>query len=416
MKVPGLRKDDEKVGGIVYFGRMLDKIRLQAQGKLLADYKKNLGIGFDGRCVRFLYVDYQKLVKRVAGGGTDEEMLGWCYQKVRKPTDEEIEVWNGFLSKRGWRDNGTENLEKEKKRGDGPIETISRPILISIVLMKKINLFVFSFLFLFAGLAQAREIACPAHFASGDAPEVTNPKLQQKSQVLCYEEYAVLHSGLSKTPLWSAEYLTQERIQNAKGLKRKNAFHPEEQLPAEDRSELHDYIRSGFDRGHMSPSGDMSTEKAQYESFSLANIIPQDRNNNEVLWEGIESSTRTLAKNRKEIFVITGPIFAASEVKRINSRVFIPSHVFKAIYVPARQEAGAYITPNAPGMKYETVSIAELEKRIGINLFPKMPVKVKETKMDLPEPTPHGSKRGRGRHQKLSDNETFSGMIHYIFH
>jgi hypothetical protein len=69
MKVPGLRSSYEKVGGIVYFGRMLDKIRLHAQGKLPAGYHKNLGIGFDGRCVRFLRVDYQDLVKRVAQGG-----------------------------------------------------------------------------------------------------------------------------------------------------------------------------------------------------------------------------------------------------------------------------------------------------------------------------------------------------------
>ena len=115
MKIPGLRRDDEKVGGIVYFGRLIDKIRLNAQGKLPADYQPNLGIGFDGRCVRFLQMDYQKLVKRVAEGGTDEAILDWCFQNGRKPSKEEIEVWNGFLSKRGWRDDATENLEKEKK-------------------------------------------------------------------------------------------------------------------------------------------------------------------------------------------------------------------------------------------------------------------------------------------------------------
>jgi endonuclease G, mitochondrial len=269
--------------------------------------------------------------------------------------------------------------------------------------LKKLSQIVF-FLYLTAGSVGAREIACPSHFAAGEAPEIINSKLQQKIQVLCFEGYALLHSGVSRTPLWSAEDLTPARLKEAKHLKRKNAFHSEDQLQMEDRSELHDYARSGFDRGHMSPSGDMPTATAQFESFSLANMVPQNPNNNQNLWEGIESSVRYLTSRRSELFVITGPVFDESPVKRLNGRVFIPSHIFKAVYDPEKKEAGAYIAPNAPGMDYQTVSIAELEKRIGINLFPKMPQKVKEKKMDLPEPKPHGHKGGRGRHQGISDN------------
>lgn len=115
MKVPGLRSSSEKVGGIVHFGRMLDKIRLYGLGKLPEAYHKNLGAGFDGRCVRFLKIDYQALVKRVSEGDSDLEILEWCFQKGRKPSDEEIEIWNAFLSKRGWRDDASENLEKSKR-------------------------------------------------------------------------------------------------------------------------------------------------------------------------------------------------------------------------------------------------------------------------------------------------------------
>ncbi|MBI3805454.1 MAG: DUF5069 domain-containing protein [Nitrospirae bacterium] len=114
MRVPGLRPSSDKVGGLVYFGRMLDKIRLQAQNKLPLDYHKNLGTGFDGRCVRFLRIDYMTLVNRVMQGGTDEEILGWCFSQGRQPNAEEIEVWNGFMSKRGWNDEATEVLEKMK--------------------------------------------------------------------------------------------------------------------------------------------------------------------------------------------------------------------------------------------------------------------------------------------------------------
>jgi Domain of unknown function (DUF5069) len=115
MKIPGLRSSYEKVGGIVFFGRMLDKIRLHAQGKLPSDY--NRGTGFDGRCVRFLHVDYDAVVKRTLQGGTDDELLEWCFQNGRRPNEEEILVWNAFLTKRGWRDEVSEDLRlfKEKR-------------------------------------------------------------------------------------------------------------------------------------------------------------------------------------------------------------------------------------------------------------------------------------------------------------
>jgi Domain of unknown function (DUF5069) len=116
MKVPGLRTSYEKVGSIVFFGRMLDKIRLHAQGKLPADY--NRGFGFDGRCVRFLHVDYDALVKRTLQGGTDDEILEWCFGNGRRPNEEEILIWNAFLAKRGWRDEVSEDLKSMKeKRG-----------------------------------------------------------------------------------------------------------------------------------------------------------------------------------------------------------------------------------------------------------------------------------------------------------
>ena len=119
MRVSGLRSSFEKVGGIVYFGRMLDKIRLQAAGKLPNGY--NLGTKvwtwFDARCTRFLGVDYDSLAKEVLKGGTDEEILGWCFEQGRRPTEEEIEIWNEFITKRGWRDGSSAALAEAKRKG-----------------------------------------------------------------------------------------------------------------------------------------------------------------------------------------------------------------------------------------------------------------------------------------------------------
>ncbi|MEO8615963.1 MAG: DUF5069 domain-containing protein [Luteolibacter sp.] len=110
--ISGLRSPYEQVGGIVLFGRVLDKIRLHAQGKLPEDWvaAKGLDRGFDGRCVRFLHIDYAELEAEILKGGTDEEILNWAFANGRKPSDEETEVWNGFMMKYGWRDAANERL------------------------------------------------------------------------------------------------------------------------------------------------------------------------------------------------------------------------------------------------------------------------------------------------------------------
>lgn len=147
----------------------------------------------------------------------------------------------------------------------------------------------------------------------------------------------------------------------------------------------------------MAPNGDMPTTNAQYESFSLANIIPQNPKNNQILWEGIEEATRNLALEDKEIYMVTGPIFEGSNLERLNGRVLVPTFVYKAIYDPARRQAAAYVTPNAEGMAYQTLSIAELEKRINVKVLPTLPAEIKAVKMALPVPTPHGRRGGKNK-------------------
>ena len=117
MKVPGLRSAYDEVGGIVYFGRMLDKIRLKAKGELPADY--NIGtkswFDFDARCTRFLNVQYGELKKRTLRGGSDLQILRWCFKSGRKPSKEEVEIWNTFMRKRGWKDSSSAGLESDKR-------------------------------------------------------------------------------------------------------------------------------------------------------------------------------------------------------------------------------------------------------------------------------------------------------------
>jgi len=110
-----IRSPFAEVESLVYFGRMLDKIRAHAKEQLPRDYQANLGKGFDANCTRFLRVDYDQLVKRVKQGGTDQEILQWCFDSGRRPAEDEIYIWNEFMRKRGWNDEISEILDRRKK-------------------------------------------------------------------------------------------------------------------------------------------------------------------------------------------------------------------------------------------------------------------------------------------------------------
>ena len=109
------RSPHEKVGGIVYFGRMLDKIRLKLTEQLHHDLHQNLGVGFDKRCIDFLQVSYQDLARKVTESSDDLTVLEWCFSTGQQPNPEQIYVWNEFLRKRGWKDEGTAMLEQRKR-------------------------------------------------------------------------------------------------------------------------------------------------------------------------------------------------------------------------------------------------------------------------------------------------------------
>lgn len=114
-----LRSPRDLVGGIAVLGRILDKIRLHARdGRLPDGYHLGPIPGkrtFDDRVCRFLGVNFDALSKRTLEGETDEAVLEWCFQTGRRPDAEQIEIWNAFMHKRGWRDSVSAGLEDQKK-------------------------------------------------------------------------------------------------------------------------------------------------------------------------------------------------------------------------------------------------------------------------------------------------------------
>lgn len=230
--------------------------------------------------------------------------------------------------------------------------------------------------------------ACPQHFDNGVAPDLLNPKLGRASTPICYEAYALLHSGLTLSALWSAERLTRTSILAAEILERPkgNVFHPESAVPIGQRAELTDYARSGFDRGHLVPSGDAPSLGAQIETFSLANMIPQNSRLNRGAWERIESAVRRFALSAGEVYVITGPAYLDDQIATLKGRVYVPTHVWKVVYNPNNKQSGVCWFANADVADYEVITVNDLTKRIGVDVLPTAPAQSKGVAMALPQP------------------------------
>ncbi len=135
----------------------------------------------------------------------------------------------------------------------------------------------------------------------------------------------MLHDGSTRTPLYVTQRLTRESIEAA-DLRRSDQFFADARLPSSEGAELDDYKRSGYSRGHMAPAGDMSTPSSMAQSFSLANMVPQNIQHNGGAWAKIEQDTRRHVRRAKgDVFVVTGPVFTSSSPAICDNAVKVPT-------------------------------------------------------------------------------------------
>ena len=197
--------------------------------------------------------------------------------------------------------------------------------------------------------------SCPQFFAQGAKPRVLQPvAVPGQQRELCFDAFAVLHSGQSKTPVFTVEKLNRAHLEQARGLQRGDRFYEEARLPSAERGQLADYKKADglnrrYDRGHQAPAADMPTEQAMAQSFSLANMVPQAPQNNRKAWADIEKSTRKyVMRAAGDVYVFTGPSFLGAPgapVDRVGE-VWIPRHLYKLVYDASTNRAWAYWLEN----------------------------------------------------------------------
>jgi endonuclease G len=215
--------------------------------------------------------------------------------------------------------------------------------------------------------------ACKTVFAN-NTPPIINVS-DTKTRALCFSGFAIMHSGKSRTPMYVAERLNKEILSNAH-KKRTDEFFADARLPRSERAELEDYRGSGYDRGHMAPAADMSTDESMAQSFSLANMVPQAPINNRNAWAKLEKDTRKYIKRASgDVYVITGPVFEPKSKTIGANHVWVPKYLYKLVYDPTANKVWAHWIENTDDAQIaEPISYQEVVKRTGIIFLPDQPL------------------------------------------
>lgn len=219
-----------------------------------------------------------------------------------------------------------------------------------------------------ASAQPTRFASCPQFFPGGKAPAL---QLHPHERELCFSSFAILHNGATKTPVFVAERLNRHLLEQGQGLKRADKFYADARLPRAERSELDDYKHSGYSRGHMAPAADMSTPEAMAQSFSLANMVPQNQVHNAGAWSQVEQATRKYALRAKgDVYVFTGPVFAKNAATIGPGKVAVPDYLFKLVYDASTGKSWVHWQANSADTRMDApISYEEFTRRTGMPLL-----------------------------------------------
>lgn len=206
-------------------------------------------------------------------------------------------------------------------------------------------------------------------FSAGIVPQ------RMQTMELCSDNFAVLYSKTSKTPLVVVERLNARLLQDAKGEERTNAFYADPRIPAQYRAELSDYRGSKLDRGHLSPAADAPDALSMAQSFALSNMVPQDPTHNRKIWNKVERDVRKFAQRVDgDVYVFTGPLFDQGHKTIGANKVWVPTRLFKLVYDKTSQRAWAYVMVNGNEAIQRPVDYQTFVKETGLHLLGDLPV------------------------------------------
>lgn len=198
----------------------------------------------------------------------------------------------------------------------------------------------------------------------------TNLKPKSKGQLVNHSFFSLSYDESHEQSEWVYYLLTSDMING--NYQRTENFRIDNKIITGSASKT-DYYKSGYDRGHLAPAGDMKISSiSMSESFLLSNISPQNPSFNRGGWKKLESQIRSWVLSEGEMYVVTGPILTDSFESIGSNSVTVPSYFYKIVYSKPHNKMIGIVMPNQKinnDLKYYVRSIDYIEDITGIDFF-----------------------------------------------
>ena len=236
------------------------------------------------------------------------------------------------------------------------------------------------------------------HLLLGNPSDATASVANPDNYLMLKPQYALSYNRSKETLNWASWQLNSSWLGS---VDRQNNFRPDQSLPpAWEQVTPSDYSGSGYDKGHVVPSGDRTLNvEDNSATFLMTNMMPQTPDNNRHTWEGLESYCRELVSQGKELYIIAGPL--GSHGKPLKGKVTIPQTTWKVVVILDHKNAGiksvtantrviAVNVPNQQGInpdwKAYRISVDLLEDMTDYNFLSNVPAVIQdaiEEKIDI---------------------------------
>ncbi|MDR7208285.1 DNA/RNA non-specific endonuclease [Flavobacterium piscis] len=194
-------------------------------------------------------------------------------------------------------------------------------------------------------------------------------------QIVKHNYYTLSYNEKFEQAEWVAYELKKEYLKNNDF---KRPYFVQDPKVVTGSADWRNYKKSGYDKGHLCPAGDMEFDKNAFnDTFYTSNISPQNHDFNSGIWNRLENKVRYWTGKYNNLYIVTGGVLKESDKKIGTEEVSVPEYFYKIVLTKSGKEhkAIAFLVPNEKSQKgiYEfVVSIETLEKMTGIDFFPNL--------------------------------------------
>lgn len=192
--------------------------------------------------------------------------------------------------------------------------------------------------------------------------------LKHQDTVIKHKAYNVSYNTKYRQANWVAYEFTS--LELTKNVKRTNQFKSDPKIKHTDNAV--DYYKSGYDKGHLAPAGDMCfSDTAMVESFYFSNMSPQVPGFNRGCWKKVEEQVRTWVALYDTLYIVTGPVLTENLTHIGPHKIAIPEYYYKVVYSPKKKAIGFLMKneANTNEITNFTTTIDKIETLTGIDFF-----------------------------------------------